>query len=97
MAWEDIHHPRDYFVPSFGMDKDILATQEDERVASALLGHAWQIKTPESFEMHNMRSTNTDYNFDPDLEEDMIDSQASTTWAEGEYARPIWGPDYASE
>jgi hypothetical protein len=41
MAWEDIHHPRDYFVPSFGMDKDILATQEDERVASALLGHAW--------------------------------------------------------
>mgnify|MGYP000947644529 CR=1 FL=1 len=41
MAWEDIHHPRDYFVPSFGMDKDILATQEDERVASALIGHAW--------------------------------------------------------
>jgi len=55
------------------------------------------MKTPESFEIHNMRSTNTDYNFDPDLEEDMIDSQASTTWAEGEYARPIWGPDYASE
>ena len=26
MAWEDIHHPRDYFVPSFGMDRDIMAT-----------------------------------------------------------------------
>jgi len=26
MDWEEIHAPRDYFVPSFGMDKDILAT-----------------------------------------------------------------------
>mgnify|MGYP000891852294 CR=1 FL=1 len=47
--------------------------------------------------MHNLRSTNTDYNFDPDLEDDMNDSQASTTWAESEYGKPIWGPDYASE
>jgi hypothetical protein len=26
MEWEEIHHPRDYFVPSFGMDRDIIAT-----------------------------------------------------------------------
>ena len=26
MAWEDLNAPRDYFVPSFGMDKDILNT-----------------------------------------------------------------------
>jgi len=31
----------DYFVPNFGMDKDIISTKEDEKVASALVGHAW--------------------------------------------------------
>ena len=33
--------PMDYFVPNFGMDRDIKWTAEDEKVAAALVGHAW--------------------------------------------------------
>jgi len=91
MTWDDIHAPRDYFVPSFGMDKDIISTQEDERVASALIGHGWSFKTPESYEKYRLRSKDVDYNFNPDLDEDMIDSQASTGYAEQEYGRRIMG------
>jgi len=82
MDWEDIHHPRDYFVPSFGMDREILNSQEDERVASALLEHAWSFKTPESYEKSRLRATSVDYNFNPDLDEDMIDSLSNTGYAE---------------
>lgn len=97
MAWEDINAPRDYFVPSFGMDRDIMNTQENERVASELVGHAWSFKTPESAEKYKVRSMYTAYNMNPDLEDDMVDSQASTSWAENEYGRPVYGQMYATE
>ena len=64
----------DYFVPNFGMDKDVLATQANEKVASALVGHAWSFKTPESFEKNRLRSKDVDYNFDPALDSNMVDS-----------------------
>jgi len=64
----------DYFVPNFGMDKDVLNTEEDERVATALVGHAWSFKTPESWEKWRNRAKDSDYNFAPELDEDMIDS-----------------------
>ena len=35
----------DYFVPNFGMDKDIKSTLENEKVASALVGHGWEFNT----------------------------------------------------
>jgi len=69
--------PMDYFVPNFGMDRDILATEQDEKVASALVGHAWSFKTPESWEKWRNRAKDVDYNFDPELEEDMITSANS--------------------
>jgi hypothetical protein len=59
------------------MDKDIIATQENEKVASALVNHAWSFKTPESYEKYRMRAMDTDYNFDPALDEDIVDSQNS--------------------
>ena len=67
-------HPMDYFVPNFGMDKDILATEANEKVASALVGHAWSFKTPESFEKYRNRAKDVDYNFDPALDGNMVDS-----------------------
>ena len=70
-------HPMDYFVPNFGMDKDVLATQADEKVASALVGHAWSFKTPESWEKWRNRAKDVDYNFDPKLSEDMVTSANS--------------------
>ena len=64
----------DYFVPNFGMDKDILSTQANEKVASALVGHAWSFKTPESAEKYRNRAKDIDYNFDPALDSNMVDS-----------------------
>jgi len=61
----------DYFVPNFGMDRDIIATEQNERVATALTGHAWSFKTPESWEKWRNRAKDVDYNFDPELDEDM--------------------------
>ena len=75
-------HPMDYFVPNFGMDKDILSTQENEKVASALVGHGWSMKTPESWEKWRNRAKEVDYNFDPALDGNMVDSQNSLKIAE---------------
>jgi len=64
-------HPMDYFVPNFGMDRDIKNTAEDEKVASALVGHAWSFKTPESWEKWRNRAKDVDYNFNMELSEEM--------------------------
>jgi len=69
--------PMDYFVPNFGKDRDIIASEEDEKVASALVGHAWAFKTPESFEKWRNRAKDVDYNFAPALSEEMITSANS--------------------
>ena len=75
----------DYFVPNFGMDRDIKNTLEDERIATALTGHAWPIKTPESWEKWRNRAMDTNYNYAPELDEDMIDSFKSSAIAENQY------------
>lgn len=67
----------DYKVPNFGMDRNIKDSIEDEKVASALVGHAWAFKTPESWEKYRNRAKDTEYNFDPELSEDMRTSQNS--------------------
>lgn len=82
-------HPMDYFVPNFGVDHDILATESNEKVASALVGHAWSFKTPESYEKYRIRAKDVDYNFDPKLDGDMIDAQNSEKIAENQYGRNI--------
>jgi hypothetical protein len=63
--------PRDYFVPNFGMDHDIKSTFTDLKVAEAMWNHAWAFKTPESWEKYRVRAKDVDYNFDPELSEDM--------------------------
>lgn len=72
----------DYFVPNFGMDKNIIASQTDEKVAEALVGHAWNFKTPESWEKYRNRAKDTDYNFDPELSEEIRASFNSQKIAE---------------
>ena len=82
-------HPMDYFVPNFGMDHDVLATEANEKVASALVGHAWAFKTPESWEKWRNRAKDVDYNFDPALDQNMNDSLNSLGIAENQYGRKI--------
>jgi len=78
----------DYFVPNFGMDHDIIATATDEKVASALVGHAWSFKTPESWEKWRNRAKEVDYNYEPKLSEDMIVSANSQQIAEDQKGNP---------
>jgi len=80
--------PMDYFVPHFGMDKDIIASEADEKVASALVGHAWAFKTPESWEKWRNRAKDTDYNFAPALSDDMVISANSQKIAEEQKGNP---------
>jgi hypothetical protein len=82
-------HPMDYFVPNFGMDKDVIATETNEKVASALVGHAWSFKTPESWEKYRNHAKDAEYNYDPALSEDMVTSQNSAAIATSQY-----GPNY---
>jgi len=72
----------DYFVPNFGMDRDIKWSEEDEKVASALVGHAWAFKTPESWEKWRNRAKDAEYNFNMDLSEDMQASLTNMKFAE---------------
>jgi len=50
-----------------------------------LVGHAWSFKTPESWEKWRNRAKDVDYNFAPDLEDDMVDSSNSAGIAESQY------------
>jgi hypothetical protein len=36
-------HPKDYFVPNFGMEHDILATQSHLKEAEKSLSHKWVV------------------------------------------------------
>lgn len=40
--WDHVKgHPKDYFVPNFGVDEDIRSTQQNEAAASTKIGHQW--------------------------------------------------------
>ena len=82
-------HPMDYKVPNFGMDKEIIGSIDDEKVASALVGHAWAFKTPESWEKYRNRAKDTDYNFAPELSEEMKTSLNSAKIAENQLDKPF--------
>jgi hypothetical protein len=38
--------PRNYFVPHFGEDEDVMATKKNEKLAAAQLHHVWVPKDP---------------------------------------------------
>jgi hypothetical protein len=37
-------HPKDYFVPNFGMDHDIVASESNLKNAEKSLKHSWKLK-----------------------------------------------------
>ena len=79
----------DYFVPNFGMDKDIIATETNEKVASALVGKAWSFKTPESWEKYRNHAKDADYNFDPALSEDRMSCREETVRGDADAAARV--------
>jgi hypothetical protein len=63
--------PRDYPVPDFGQDHDIMSTLSNERLASKMVGQKWAFKTPESAQKYKNKAKDVDYNFAPTLDGDI--------------------------
>ena len=65
-------YPIDYPVPNHGPDPDMVATQRSIEIGEAAHAHKLIMGTPESkAKWHNV-AKDTDYNFAPDLDEDMV-------------------------
>ena len=58
-------------------------TMENERISSKIVGHNWAFKTPESYEKYRNKAKDTDYNFAPDLDEDVVSTITHQKAAEG--------------
>ena len=78
--------PRDYPVPNFGTDTDIIASLAHEKLASKMVGFNWEFKTDDSFEKYRNKAKDTDYNFYPDLDDDMRTSLTNQHNAEAAIA-----------
>lgn len=74
--------PRDYPVPDFGPDRDIVDTIQHAMNASAQLKHTWVMGTEESKKQWRNRAEDAKYNFAPKLEGDMVDTQHHLAGAE---------------
>lgn len=75
----------DYPVPDFGQDHDIKASLSNERLASKMVGKEWRFKTPGSWEEYRNKAKDTNYNFKPALDHDVVSTQKNIANAEGEY------------
>ena len=65
-------YPIDYPVPDHGPDPDMVATARSIEIGEAAHAHKLIMGTPESkAKWHNV-AKDTDYNFAPDLDEDMV-------------------------
>ena len=82
-------YPIDYPVPNFGSDPDIDATFKSISIGEAMHNHKLIMGTPESkAKWHNV-AKDTLYNFDPELDEDVQNTQAHIAIGEKIVGRPM--------
>ena len=62
----------DYPVPNFGMDRDVMGSLENLKVAEGIAGHHWAGIDKEKYKNPAKK---VDYNFAPKLDGDIVDSQ----------------------
>jgi hypothetical protein len=75
-------YPINYPVPNNGADPDMVATLEHEKLASTMVNHHWDFGTEESKAKWHNKAKDTDYNFAPALDGDMISTAKHLTGAE---------------
>lgn len=64
----------------------MVATMENEKIASAMLNHAWEFHTAKSAEKWRNRALDVQtYNYDPELSHDVRITQTNLVNAENEY------------
>ena len=61
----------DYFVPNFGVDHDILDTQKSIINSQLMHGKQWIMGTKESKAKYHNKAKDVDYNFAPELDDDV--------------------------
>ena len=74
-------HPVDYFVPNFGIDRDIVDNHASLESAEAQRNHKWTFEFCEKDKPCNPALW-TKYNYKPELSEDVKDTQESIGQAE---------------
>ena len=62
---------RDYPVPHFGMDREIMGSLDNMKVAEGIVGHTWKGIDKDE---HANPAKKVDYNFAPRLDADIVDS-----------------------
>lgn len=60
-----------YPVPDFGADPDIQNTLANEKLASGMINHKWNMGSVKHFEEYRNKALDTNYNFAPDLDHDV--------------------------
>lgn len=74
--------PRDYFVPNFGKDPDMVGTMNSLSIAEALKKHKLIMGTEESRAKYHNKAKDTLYNYYPSLDKDVITTQRNLVFAE---------------
>lgn len=74
--------PRDYFVPNFGRDPDIIGTENSLSIGEALHKHKLILGTEESRKKYHNKAKDTLYNYYPSLDKDVITTQRNLVNAE---------------
>ena len=79
---KDLGYDIDYFVPNFGRDKDINDDFESIKLAENMIGHQFQIGTGSLGDKWKNKAKDTDYDFAPALDGDVISTTKNLADAE---------------
>lgn len=71
---KEAKYDMDYGVPSFGMDREVMGSLENLKVAEGVVGHHWAGIDGDKFKNPAKK---VDYNFAPSLDGDIITSKAN--------------------
>jgi hypothetical protein len=81
---KDLGYKINYSVPNFGRDHDINDNFASIKLAEGMIGHQFQIGTAASKEKWANKAKDTDYDFNPALDEDVISTRSNLKLAEGQ-------------
>jgi len=71
---KEVSYPQDYGVPSFGMDRDVMGSLDNLKVAEGVVGHQWVGIDKAKY---SNPAKKVMYNYAPRLDGDIQDSQAN--------------------
>ena len=80
---KELGYKINYSVPNFGVDNDINEDFASIKTAEGMVGHKFQIGTAESKERWANKAKDTDYDFNPALDGDVIGTLSNLKNAEG--------------